>query len=533
MKGFGLGTLLLCLLAVTPVQAQFNYQLELDTFSLTTPPALHSGAFANWNGKWFFLGGRRNGLHGFLPPFAFPTTDANTDIWMVNPALNQTVLSSADSLPDALREPVESSNMEYYQQDSMLYMVGGYGWRNANNAFYTFPTLTAVNLRKLDQAITTQSSVVPAFRQISDTLLKVCGGQLEKMDSVFYLVFGHSFDGTYNVVDTLGNFVQRYTRDIRQFQLHDDGTLLSLYHESAVHDSANYRRRDFNLVPQIFPNGQYGFTAFAGVFQQGINLPYLHPIDIQSSGPTLVPGFSQHLNQYHSATLPAYDQAGNNMYTLFFGGMSMYRLDTALQTLVTDSMVPFVKTISLVHRDMNGVLSEYKLPQEWNSYEGTDAYFILNNNIPLLQNRIVNLDSIHQKTLVGYIVGGIISPDSNISQTGSTLSHASSNLYKVYLKLPDTDIGLHPIEEPLRLECSPNPFAGKLNINLELTTAQQVELSVVDIYGATVATILNKNMSPGNWHFSWNAKKLSAGVYYIKVRTPKFLKATPVILNNE
>ena len=106
MKGFGLGTLLLCLLAVTPVQAQFNYQLELDTFSLTTPPALHSGAFANWNGKWFFLGGRRNGLHGFLPPFAFPTTDANTDIWMVNPALNQTVLSSADSLPDALREPV-------------------------------------------------------------------------------------------------------------------------------------------------------------------------------------------------------------------------------------------------------------------------------------------------------------------------------------------------------------------------------------------------------------------------------------------
>jgi hypothetical protein len=52
-------------LAQTP--APLPLQVDLVEVPFAGPPALHSFAAAQLNGKWLFIGGRTNGIHSFDP----------------------------------------------------------------------------------------------------------------------------------------------------------------------------------------------------------------------------------------------------------------------------------------------------------------------------------------------------------------------------------------------------------------------------------------------------------------------------------
>ena len=225
MKKFCLS--LFFILLIKFFYSQQLFTLRLVPSSLTSAPAVHSGAFGTYNNKWFFIGGRKNGLHGFQPPFAFPTNNINNTIYIVDPVTDQSWSASASSLPDNIREPITSSNMEFYLNDSMLYMVGGYGWKDSLQDFITWPTLTAVNMNSLMNAVINAQPIDSLFRQISDSALAICGAHLQKLDSTYYLVFGHRFDGTYDRTDSSGIFTQTYSNEIRKFQIADDGNNLS------------------------------------------------------------------------------------------------------------------------------------------------------------------------------------------------------------------------------------------------------------------------------------------------------------------
>ncbi len=83
---------------------------------------------------------------------------------------------------------------------------------------------------------------------------------------MFYLVGGHLFDGKYN---PMGNptYIQEYTNQIRKFAIDNSGSQLSYHNYSAITDPVHLRRRDYNLLPQIFPNGeQGGLTVSSGGF---------------------------------------------------------------------------------------------------------------------------------------------------------------------------------------------------------------------------------------------------------------------------
>src|ERR1043165_191097 len=158
------------LLSLTTYSQQL-FTLRLEPSTLTSTPAVHSGAFGEYNGKWVFIGGRKNGLHGFQPPFGFPNNGINNTIYVVDPTTDQSWNASTGSLPDAIREPITSSNMEFYLQDSTLYMVGGYGWKDSIQDYITFPTLTAVNIKGLMNAVINAQPIDSFFRQITDTTL--------------------------------------------------------------------------------------------------------------------------------------------------------------------------------------------------------------------------------------------------------------------------------------------------------------------------------------------------------------------------
>jgi hypothetical protein len=521
----------LSLLVWVQSDAQETFSVHVNPTLMPGIPTLHSGSFARYNNLWIFAGGRINGLHGFFGPLAFPLSEANNAIWVYDPVNFQVWNVSLLSLPDSIREPIASSNMQFTQNDSMLYMVGGYGWKNDTSGFVTFPTLTAIHLPGIIDAAQNSGNPATHIRSLRDARLAVCGGEMEKIDSVYYLVFGHKFDGLYNRISSGGGFTQRYTHQIRSFTISDDGNHLSMGNYQSLTDSLNFRRRDYNLVPQIFPGGQYGLTAFAGVFQQGIDQPYHTSTNITPGNAQHIPGFSQNLSQYTCATLPVYDQNATNMHTIFFGGMSKYFPDSLTGTLMMDSLIPFVKTISRVSRDAGGNMSEFALPEVLPELMGSNARFVPAPGVPLINEKIIDLNALSGNTLVGHIINGISSPEANISSTDPSASWATQQILEVYIDKTVTGHALQ-VKEPWSFNVSPNPSEdGRVNIRFSGHEKTALTVEIFDNLGRKLnrqsTVTLNKS---GIKNLEWNLSDMQAGLYYIRVTGNAFTSTERLLL---
>jgi polyhydroxybutyrate depolymerase len=76
----------------------------------------------------------------------------------------------------------------------------------------------------------------------------------------------------------------------------------------------------------------------------------------------------------------------------------------------------------------------------------------------------------------------------------------------------------------------PNPFTHKTDIELVLTKHSQVNLMIIDVLGAEVATLVSGELNTGRHIYEWDATGMDAGVYFIrieagdKVKTKKCLK---------
>src|SRR5438876_12005356 len=70
--------------------AQAPFTLEVEQASIPNAPKIHSFAFAQANGKWLFIGGRINGLHGiFTIGTNFEPKYENKYVWVVDPVSGQ------------------------------------------------------------------------------------------------------------------------------------------------------------------------------------------------------------------------------------------------------------------------------------------------------------------------------------------------------------------------------------------------------------------------------------------------------------
>ena len=514
------------------VLAQDQFSVTVSSSSITAAPAWHSGAFAEWSGKWIFIGGRIDGLHNFQTGQAFDIFSRNDSVFVVDPVANVRWSASLSALPHSMYEAICSSNMEYYQDDSMLYMIGGYGRKDSVSTKITFPSLTAVQLNGLVNAVIYSNPVISYFRQVTDSNLAVAGGHLEKIDSTFYLVFGHRFDGMYDQLSGSSFFVQHYSNQIRKFNIHDTGTSLSISNFQTITDTINFHRRDFNLVPQVFPNGDYGFTAFGGVFQKFANLPYLNPVDITSSSTQLNSSFNQNLSQYETASMPVYDSAIKYMHTFFFGGMALYTVDTATHALVQDTLIPFVKTISKVTRDDAGNLTEYAQPVQMPSLLGTNARFIPDRNHPLVHNSIINLNALSAETHAGWIVGGIQSDFPNIAHLDpGSMSRANSQVYDVYLHKSVAGVSDQLIKSEVNnFFVYPNPSLNIFNIEFSISERARVEAAIYNATGKKIVSLFEGLRIPGDLKFTWDASHIKAGIYFCRVKAVGYSKSVTLVV---
>jgi hypothetical protein len=520
---------------LTTAQSQKDpFNIALHPISVDGLVGLQSYAVGQYNGKWLLIGGRLDGLHRRQPFAAFDPQGNNQNIIVVDPVEKKQWSASLSSLPTSIREHLSATNMQFHQENGYLYVMGGYGYNATSDRKITFSYLTSIDVEKVIDAVIKQQSITSYFRQISDQKFAVTGGQLKKIYDTYYLVGGNKFDGNYN---PMGNptYTQVYTNAIRKFKINDDGNTLSIEHEKEIYDAARFHKRDYNLVSQIFPNGAAGLTAFSGVFQPSVDLPFLDCVNVDSNGYHTDSSFQQYLNHYHCATIPIYSSLRNEMHSVFFGGIAQYYYKNGI--LTQDNNVPFVNTIARVTRNEQGEMSEHVLPITMPGYFGASAEFVPNLNIPIYENEVIQLDSlVGDSTLLGYIYGGIHSSAPNIffTNTGGE-STAASNIYAVWLKSSNT-LSTHQFNElsrgSLNVQILPNPNNGQFGVHFELDRVEDVFIELRDIQGKLIEQILLPALTMGEHTYKQHSSlTLEPGTYLVTVKTTSEICSQHMIIH--
>jgi len=425
-------TIIVFFLGIITLHAQQNFTILLEPYSIPSLPGLQSFSAAQYDGKWVIIGGRTEGLHLRQPFSSFSSAYNNTNIYVVDPASRQVWSSSLLSLPASISEQLQSTNISFWSESDKCYLVGGYGYSSTLGNHKTYPYLTVVDLPGIIQDVQLGISPISHIRQIEDTLFAITGGQMGKIGDMFILAGGQKFDGRYNP-NNGPSFTQKYSNQIRRFRLSDNGTNIQVTYRSVSTDASQLHRRDYNMVPQVFPDSRLGYTMFSGVFQQNANLPFLNSVDLDTIGYIPNNNFNQYLNHYHSGKLSIYDSVHNQMHSIFFGGMAQYYYNIS-GLLVQDNEVPFVTSIGKVTRLSNGQMVETKIG-DMPGLMGSGSEFIINRQVPHYSHEVIKLNEILADTThIGYLVGGITSTAPNIFfvNTGSE-SVASNLVYKVIL----------------------------------------------------------------------------------------------------
>jgi hypothetical protein len=76
----------------------------------------------------------------------------------------------------------------------------------------------------------------------------------------------------------------------------------------------------------------------------------------------------------------------------------------------------------------------------------------------------------------------------------------------------------------------PNPFNPKTIINYELPITNHVELSIYNILGQKVATLVNERKKAGHHQVEWDASRFSSGIYYYTIKSGDFQDVKKMVL---
>jgi hypothetical protein len=417
------------------------YSLEIQAVSMPTVPSIQSAVSAQSDGLWLVFGGRTNGLHNFDPTGveSFPPQYQNNNIYVIDPATGQTWTEAWTStgLPQSVWAPLASSNQESYQLGDRLYAIGGYSSittgpdSDPTINFYTYSTLSSISVSGLINAVMTQGSAVSSIEQISDPRFTVTGGDLGMIGNRSYLVFGQDFQGGYNGDSSNGS--QVYTDEIQSFQIIDNGQGgLSIANYQVQRDPVNFRRRDGNLVPVVFPNGKPGLEYLGGVFTVPAGGGYVNPVIIANNGTATVNSYQQYFSQYTSAKVGLFDSRTKSLDTILFGGISLYDYNFATGSLTSDTMLPFVDDVTTLQQRANGTSQEFIMPSQFPGLYGAGASYLAAPGLPTTSNGVIELRDLKGPTTLGYIYGGIVSTTPNTTDQ-ETQTTASDQVFKLVL----------------------------------------------------------------------------------------------------
>ena len=80
------------------------------------------------------------------------------------------------------------------------------------------------------------------------------------------------------------------------------------------------------------------------------------------------------------------------------------------------------------------------------------------------------------------------------------------------------------------LSIYPNPFNPIATISFSISQFRGATITVCDITGRRLETLINTNLNPGNYSLDWNASNYPSGVYFIRMDSGEFTQKQKVVL---
>ncbi|MEX1274788.1 MAG: T9SS type A sorting domain-containing protein, partial [Bacteroidota bacterium] len=76
----------------------------------------------------------------------------------------------------------------------------------------------------------------------------------------------------------------------------------------------------------------------------------------------------------------------------------------------------------------------------------------------------------------------------------------------------------------------PNPFNPSTTIGFRVAREEFISMNVFDMLGRHVATLVDEIMNPGLYQAHWDARTLSSGIYYYRLRAGSFVETRKMVL---
>lgn len=95
------------------------------------------------------------------------------------------------------------------------------------------------------------------------------------------------------------------------------------------------------------------------------------------------------------------------------------------------------------------------------------------------------------------------------------------------------NIPTRKVELPTRYSLAqnyPNPFNGQTYIEFTLPKQEQVRVSIYNVLGQEIETLVNESLPIGNYKFIWNSRNLASGIYLYRVQTSDFNETKKMVL---
>lgn len=488
------------------------FSLSLEKIQSPPMPGFHSFAFAQSGQYWLIVGGRTNGLHGINPNSSFAPEDANNAMVVIDTTTWLTYSSSLSNLTYAVADPLRSTNTQYFQDGNSLFVCGGYGRDSIQNKFVTFPVLSHIQVDSVIDAIVNGQNISPFIKQLTDTNYRICGGELQKINNMFYLIMGHDFNGRYDQQAQSPMFTQKYSNQIRVFNIQYNTGVLTSALITAREDTVNFHRRDLNVFP-IMNNFGKELMAFGGVFKKDKDFPFLEPVQMGASDDSVFI-YSQIMHHYTCAGFSAYDSISQLNHITFFGGMSFNNYDETINTLVNDTLVPFVNDVTTFSFGNGFYFQENVHPQLLKSLQGTNTKFVWRKDKPFIADDVLHLNKLNQRTMIGYLFGGIYSDSPNNSPN----TVANDTIWRVYLNPTPLAVKNKSNDAQIQLEVNPQPAKNELNIVYVSPTNAIVNFILINAEGKTLLQE-KRFLNQGNNKITINLPEIKSGSCILKAET--------------
>ena len=95
----------------------------------------------------------------------------------------------------------------------------------------------------------------------------------------------------------------------------------------------------------------------------------------------------------------------------------------------------------------------------------------------------------------------------------------------------DLDVSeMNLVDEFSLNEVYPNPFNAQTTINYSVPSTEFVDISVYDINGQKIKTLINQSINSGRHEIHWNAGDIPSGVYFIMLSSDNFVETQHITL---